>query len=77
MAKLNVSLDEDVQEDLFRLVPARKRSKVINEALRKELRHRKRELAMARIHELRKRSATFRGAEIVSAVRKDRTRQPR
>ena len=77
MAKFNVSLDEDVREELLKLVPARKRSKVINEALRKELLHRKRELATARIQELRKRSATFRGPEIVSAVRRDRTRQTR
>ncbi len=77
MAKFNVSLDEDVREELLKLVPARKRSKVINEALRKELLHRKRELATARIQELRKRSATLRGQEIVSAVRKARTRQTR
>lgn len=77
MAKLNVSLDDDVQEDLFRLVPARKRSKVINDAVRKELLHRKRSLATARIHERRKRSALLRGAEIVAAVKKGRARQSR
>ena len=76
MAKVNVSLDDDVQEDLVRLVPARKRSRVINEALRKELLRRKRELAAARIQELRKRSATLGGREIVSALRKDRMRRP-
>lgn len=75
MAKVNVSLDDDVQEDLVRLVPARKRSSVINEALRKELLRRKRELAAARIQELRKRSATLRGREIVSALRTDRARR--
>ncbi len=77
MAKLNVSLDEDVHEDLFKLVPARKRSQVINEALRRELLARKRELAAARIKQLRKRSATLRGDEIVSVLRKDRSRLER
>ena len=74
MEKVNVSLQEDVYEDLLKLVPARKRSEVINAALRKELLYRKRELAASRIKQLRKRSATLNGREIVEAVRKDRTR---
>ncbi len=77
MAKLNVSLDDDVREDLFKLVPARKRSQVVNEALRKELLHRKRELTTARIQQLRRRSATLGSQEIVAAVRKDRSRLAR
>jgi len=76
MGKLNVSLEKDVHEALFKLVPARKRSQVINTALRKELLHRKRELAATRIKQLRTRSATLRGHEIVGAVRQDRTRLP-
>ncbi len=74
MGKLNVSLQEDVHKDLFKLVPARKRSEVINIALRKELLHRKRALAAGRIKQLRKQSATLRGHEIVEAVRTHRTR---
>ena len=74
MGKVNVSLQDDVHEDLLKLIPARKRSDVINEALRKELLHRKRELAAARITQLRKRSATLTGREIVNAVREDRSR---
>lgn len=74
MGKVNVSLQEDVYEDLLKLVPPRKRSEVINEALRKELLHRKRELAAARIKQLRQRSATLNNREIVEAVRKDRYR---
>ena len=77
MAKLNVSLDDDVRADLFRLIPARKRSQVVNKALRRELLHRKRELAAARIEQLRHRSASLRSEEIVVAVRKDRTRLAR
>ena len=74
MGKVNVSLQEDVYQDLLKLVPARKRSEVINEALRKELLHRKRELAAARIKQLRQRSAMLNRREIVEAVRKDRSR---
>jgi metal-responsive CopG/Arc/MetJ family transcriptional regulator len=74
MAKINVSLDEDVRDDLFRLVAPRKRSRVINEALRRELIRRKREAATEKLHQLRRRSAKFSGGEIVAALRKDRAR---
>lgn len=77
MVKLNVSIDERVREELFRLVPPRRRSQVVNEALRKELLRRKREHATVTIHQLRKRSAILSGEEIVNAVRRDRTRADR
>ena len=75
MAKLNVSIDDRIREELFRLVPPRRRSQVVNEALRKELLSRKREHATEVLRRLRKRSATLSGAEIVVAVRRDRTRE--
>jgi len=74
MGKLNVSLEEDVHQDLFKLVPPRKRSEVINEALRKELLHRKRELVAIRLKQLRQRSATLQDREIVEVLQRDRTR---
>ena len=74
MAKLNVSIDEQVREELFRLVPPRRRSQVVNEALRKELLRRKREHVTQTLRGLRKRSATMSGEEIVAAVRRDRRR---
>lgn len=74
MGKVNVSLQEDMYKDLLKLVPPRKRTEVINEALRKELLHRKRELAAARINQLRQRNVTLNSREIVDAVRKDRSR---
>ena len=74
MAKINVSLDNDVREELFRLVPSRKRSEVINEALRKELLRRKRDAAKEQLQRLRRRSATLGGQEIVAALRKARLR---
>jgi metal-responsive CopG/Arc/MetJ family transcriptional regulator len=74
MAKLNVSIDDRLREELFRLVPPRRRSQVVNEALRNELLRRKRQHATEAVRRLRKRSATLSGKEIVEAVRRDRTR---
>jgi len=74
MAKLNVSIDEQLREELFKLVPRRRRSQVVNEALRKELLRRKRQHATEAIRRLRKRSAKFSGKEILVAVRKERVR---
>jgi len=77
MAKLNVSIDDRLRDELFRLVPPRRRSQVVNEALRHELLRRKREQATEVLHRLRKRSATLSGREIVDAVRQDRERTDR
>ena len=74
MVKVNVSLEEDVRDDLMRLVPPRKRSQVINEALRKELLRKKRESAMEKLRLVRRRTATLSGREILGAVRSDRAR---
>lgn len=73
MAKLNLSIDEQVRDELFRMVPPRKRSQVVTDALRKELLRRKRLLATSELRQLRKRSATLSGQEILAAVRKDRS----
>jgi hypothetical protein len=77
MAKLNVSVDDRIKDELFRLVPPRRRSQVVNEALQHELLRRKRRHATELVQRLRKRSATLRGKEIVEAVRRDRTRAER
>ena len=74
MVKVNVSLEEDVRDDLMRLVPPRKRSQVINEALRKELLCKKRESATEKLRLVRRRTATLSGREILGAVRSDRAR---
>lgn len=74
MAKLNVSIDDRLRDELFRLVPPRRRSQVVNEALRHELLRRKRRQATEVVQRLRKRSATLTGQEIVDAVRRDRER---
>ena len=77
MAKLNVSIDDRLREELFRLVPPRRRSQVVNEALRNELLRRKRQHATEVLRGLRRRSATLSGKEIVEAVRRERTRATR
>jgi len=74
MVKVNVSLEDDVRDDLMRLVPPRKRSQVINEALRKELLRKKRESATEKLRVVRRRTATLSGREILGAVRSDRAR---
>ena len=77
MAKLNVSIDERLRDELLRLIPPRRRSQVVNEALRHELLRRKRRQATEAVHRLRKRSATLTGKEILDAVRRDRERTER
>ncbi|MDH5667266.1 MAG: hypothetical protein OEY86_04565 [Nitrospira sp.] len=77
MAKLNVSIDDRLRDELFKLVPPRRRSQVVNEALRHELMRRKRQLATDEVQRLRKRSATLSEAEILEAVRRDRIRTAR
>lgn len=77
MAKLNVSIDDRLRDELFRLIPPRRRSQVVNEALRHELLRRKRRQATEAVHRLRKRSATLTEKEILDAVRRDRERTDR
>nr|WP_281720410.1 hypothetical protein [Nitrosomonas nitrosa] len=77
MAKLNVSIDDRLRDELFRLIPPRRRSQVVNEALRHELLRRKRRQATEVVDRLRKRSATLTGQEIVDAVRRERERADR
>lgn len=77
MAKLNVSIDDRLRDELFKLVPPRRRSQVVNEALRNELLRRKRQHAAEVVRRLRQRSATLSGKEIVEAVRRDRMRTER
>jgi hypothetical protein len=75
MPKVNVSLDDDVRDDLVRLVPSRQRSRLVNDVLRQPLLDMKRERAMSRLTELRRRTATLGAGEILTALRKDRARR--
>ncbi|HMS83575.1 MAG TPA: hypothetical protein PKD12_07995 [Nitrospira sp.] len=77
MAKLTVSIDDQLRDELLRLIPPRRRSQVVNEALRHDLLRRKRRQATEVMTRLRKRSATLTGKEIVDAVHRDRERTDR
>ncbi len=71
---MSFTLDDEVCGELYRLVPPRKRSRVVNEALRKELLQMRREQAIDRLMELGKKTAKFTSREILEALRKDRGR---
>ena len=77
MAKLNVSIDDRLKEELFKLVPPRSRSEVVNDALRKELLSHKRRQATDTLRQLRPRTATLTEKDIVESERKDRARDRR
>lgn len=68
------AIDDRLRDELFRFIPPRRRSQVVNEALRHALLWRKRRQATDMVHRLRKRIATLTGQEIVDAVRRDRER---
>ncbi len=72
--KVNFVLDEDVKDDLDRLVASGMRSRVINEALRKELLAIKRQMLAAKQDRLRARAKSVGTGKIVSALRGDRGR---
>lgn len=72
--KVNFVLDDDVKADLDRLVEAGKRSRVINEALRREIVQIRREQANQRLDDLRQATTRRTTASLVSAIRRDRSR---
>ena len=72
--KVNIVLDDDVKADLDRLVESGLRSRVVNQALRKEILAIRRRRANERLDELRRSTGPVRTAELVAAVRRDRRR---
>jgi Arc/MetJ-type ribon-helix-helix transcriptional regulator len=72
--KVNVVLDDDVKADLDRLVESGKRSRVINNALRREILLISRRAANARLDEIRTTTKSVSTAEIVKLIRRDRGR---
>lgn len=72
--KVNIVLDDDVKADLDRLVESGLRSRVVNQALRKEILAIRRRRANERLDELRRSTRPVRTAELVAAVRRDRRR---
>ena len=72
--KVNIVLDDDVKADLDRLVETGKRSRVINNALRREIRLMSRRAANARLDAIRTTTRAVSTGEIVKLVRRDRGR---
>jgi Arc/MetJ-type ribon-helix-helix transcriptional regulator len=73
--KLNFMINDDVAEELERLVPAGKRSRVVNEAIRKELERIRREALTEQLHVLREEGPIYAPGEVATELRKDRERE--
>lgn len=72
--KVNIVLDDDVKADLDRLVESGMRSRVVNQALRREILAIRRRRANERLDALRRSTKPVATAELVAAVRRDRKR---
>lgn len=71
--KVNFMISDDVRKEFERLVPSGERSKVANEALKKELNSIKRKRLTERLLLLRSKQGLSTN-NIVAALKKDRTR---
>ncbi|MGB3940185.1 MAG: hypothetical protein WBK96_01680 [Candidatus Manganitrophaceae bacterium] len=74
MPKVNFIIEEGVQTDLVKMIPRRQRSKLVNEAIKKELRRIKRVEALSNLINLRKKTATRSSREIEKSLNEDRKR---
>jgi hypothetical protein len=72
--KLNFTIRNEVASELEQLVPAGQRSKLVNEALVKELAHFRRTAQTEKLMALRDKTPRLTTNEIVAAVRHDRDR---
>lgn len=74
LKKMNFFVDEDVRKELDKLVPTGQKSRIINEALRRELLMMKREKVTEKLMVLKSKSEKVTSGEIVEALKKDRRR---
>lgn len=72
--KVNIVLDDDVKRELDRLVESGSRSRIINQALRKELLQVRRRAVSVNVKRLRKRTRPVASREVVELLRRDRRR---
>lgn len=72
--KMLFILDEDVRRELESLIPPGKRSRVVNDALRKELLSLRRKKLTEELLEISSRTRPVSTKEIVEELRKDRRR---
>ncbi|MBM4236484.1 MAG: hypothetical protein FJ152_08445 [Firmicutes bacterium] len=72
--KLNFIIDQEVKETLEKYVPSGSRSRVVNDALRKELNLLKRKEITAKLAEIRDKNVMMDTADIVNEVKKGRAK---
>ena len=72
--KVNIVLDDDVKADLDRLVESGRRSRVVNDALRREMQLMRRRAAGVRLDDLRRGTRRVSTTGLVKLVRQDRNR---
>jgi hypothetical protein len=72
--KLNFIIDQEVKETMEKYVPSGSRSRVVNDALRKELNLLKRKEITAQLAEIREKNVMMDTAEIVNEVKKGRAK---
>lgn len=72
--KMLFNLDEEVRKELETLIPLGQRSRVVNEAVRKELLSLKRKKITGELLEISSRTHPVSTEEIVKELRKDRRR---
>lgn len=74
LKKLNFFIEEDIRREMDRLVPVGKKSKVINDALRKELLRIKREKVTEELIALKTKGIRISKEEIVEELKRGRRR---
>jgi hypothetical protein len=74
MVKVNFILEEEVRDELNRVIPSRKRSRVVNQAIKKELLRLKRQSATENLLTLREETARYGSNEIDKLLKSDRSR---
>ena len=72
--KLNFVIEEEIRKELEVLVPPGKRSRVVNQALRKELERIRKTQTKERLDHLRRQGRQFSTQEIISTLREERLR---
>ena len=75
LKKLNFFVEEDIRKELDELVPAGQKSKIINEALRKELLRIRREKVTEKLVVLKSRGPKVSQKELVKLLKRDRNRK--
>ena len=74
MPKVNFMIEEAVRQELRKVVPPRQRSKLVNEAIKKELLRINRAEAFRELVHLRKKTATVSARKIEESLKTDRKR---